>query len=743
MRTNPTNNVLGVSRSHRILHRLANPVVFALLSFLLLAAAFYVLRESALQHQLERQQMQDDREFEKLDAINREANRMLLGVSERLGLLKRQLRASEVLFDEREGYWRISEESAQELSEIFVDWITDSPQFLSLRLTTASGVQIVRVDNMAFLQPPAVLENSSAVANDQIFKHHLVTDTLNIDKGQFIYHQVQPLGTAASGSYGPETPVMLIRVLLKAGTDDHYVIEVITNQGPTLQRLADIADDTPRSNILVVRADGIFIFANDEEKKLVFEGFDSERPTSLRSLLPELWSATQKKVRGALVLENERYYFRRTQRDAITLDVAARKENSHHILITHRPEESLLIQPLIDHPLLLTVSWLFLLAVFGLLTTGWLLLKTYHAWVASRVMQVQTAKVVTRELRRPANDIEILSKQPSLQAKDIQRVNDHANRLIEAIDDLGYSIDSNTHVHSSSQTFRLANLLDSLEPELRSVVEVYECEFQLVLDTWSDDVYQGDVPRIRSLLRHLARGGVIDCPGCDIRCHIWRENMKVVDRVIFQFSRGHCDNTDTANNPQTDTGFGSRLTLPMKAELGVADRWAQQLGGEVKFVELAGRSTSVELSLNLPKVLSDYELKVSDPSHLISRLRGRQVLHVENDSEGRNATEVLLTNTLNMDVIWAPNTEQALAVLSERRVDLIVADLPHDDQANHFVETVRENDAATPIVLVTANPFDVDEGGNVDTWIAKPVSHQKFCDALSDLHAKGRFPGGS
>ncbi len=667
---------------------------------------------------------------------------MLLGVFERLGRLKRQLRASEVLFNQRKDSWRINEESAQEVSEIFVDWITDSPQFLSLRMTTASGVQIARVDNMAFAQPPVVLENSSAVATDLIFKHHRVLDTLNVGKGLFSYHPVQPLGTAASGSYGPETPVMLIQALLEVNTDDHYVIEVITNQGPTLQRLADIANHTPRSDILIVREDGIFVFANGEEKKLVFEGFDSQQPTSLRSLLPELWSATQKKVRGALVDENERYYFRRTQPDAITRDVAARQTDSHHIVITHRPEHSVLIQPLIDHPLLLAVSGLFLLSVFGLLTTGWLLLETYHAWVACQVMQVQTAKVVTRELRRPANDIEILSKQPSLQAKDIQRVNDHANRLIEAIDDLGYSIDSNTHVFSSSQTFRLANLLDSLEPELRAVVGVYKSEFQLILDGWSDDVYQGDVLRIRSLLRHLARGGVIDSPECDIRCHVWRENMNLVDRVIFQFSRGHRNNRDSATYPETGTGFRSRLTLPMKAELGVADRWAKKLGGEVKFIELAGRSTSVELSLNLPKVLSDYELKVSDPNHLISRLRGRKVLHLQIASEARKATEVLLVNTLNMDVIWAPDTERALALLSERRVDLIVADLPRDDQVNQFVETVRESDAATPIVLVTSNPFDVHEIDKVDSWIAKPVSHQKLCLTLSDLHAKGRFPGG-
>lgn len=105
------------------------------------------------------------------------------------------------------------------------------------------------------------------------------------------------------------------------------------------------------------------------------------------------------------------------------------------------------------------------------------------------------------------------------------------------------------------------------------------------------------------------------------------------------------------------------------------------------------------------------------------------VLIVEDDSSTRLVTKLHLQN--EYQIIEAANGLEALKILEQKHVDLIVADvmMPHMD-GYEFVRQLRTVDKATPVLLLTAKKEWQDKKNGfalgIDDYMTKPVHYEEL-----------------
>lgn len=105
------------------------------------------------------------------------------------------------------------------------------------------------------------------------------------------------------------------------------------------------------------------------------------------------------------------------------------------------------------------------------------------------------------------------------------------------------------------------------------------------------------------------------------------------------------------------------------------------------------------------------------------------VLIIENDTSTRLVTKLHLQN--EYQIMEAANGLEALKILEQQHVDLIIADvmMPHMD-GYEFVRQLRTVDKATPVLLLTAKKEWQDKKNGfalgIDDYMTKPVHYEEL-----------------
>jgi two-component system alkaline phosphatase synthesis response regulator PhoP len=111
----------------------------------------------------------------------------------------------------------------------------------------------------------------------------------------------------------------------------------------------------------------------------------------------------------------------------------------------------------------------------------------------------------------------------------------------------------------------------------------------------------------------------------------------------------------------------------------------------------------------------------------------KKILIVDDDDTMRHLTETILSAN-NFSTVQASNGTQALELLKNNKLDLIITDLMMPQLNGYeFIEKVRENPETKniPIILMTSKsePDDISCGYSehkVEYYITKPFSNQQL-----------------
>ena len=181
-----------------------------------------------------------------------------------------------------------------------------------------------------------------------------------------------------------------------------------------------------------------------------------------------------------------------------------------------------------------------------------------------------------------------------------------------------------------------------------------------------------------------------------------------------------------------DIGKGTGLGLPMVH--GVAE----QSGGRLVLVSRKGVGTTAEIWLPVaarPSVEQTADAQQPDASS-----RPLVVLAVDDDGLVLGSTVAMLED-LGHDVMRAASANEALALMRERPIDLIVTDHAMPDTTGaQLIEMIRTQTPALPIVLATG--FAELPAGIADALVKlpKPFTQQELARAISDA-MEGKIGG--
>ena len=121
----------------------------------------------------------------------------------------------------------------------------------------------------------------------------------------------------------------------------------------------------------------------------------------------------------------------------------------------------------------------------------------------------------------------------------------------------------------------------------------------------------------------------------------------------------------------------------------------------------------------------------------MDRLKDLNILFLEDNEEfAQNTIEFL--NIYFKKVYHSAYIKEALKLHSENKIDIIISDIKlHDGNGLNFIQTIRERDKETPIIVLSAHK---DEDFlfraiplNITAYELKPLSYEKFLSLLKKL----------
>ncbi|NRB40630.1 MAG: response regulator [Pseudomonadales bacterium] len=348
---------------------------------------------------------------------------------------------------------------------------------------------------------------------------------------------------------------------------------------------------------------------------------------------------------------------------------------------------------------------------------------------------------LSHELRTPLNAItgglDLLTfsdKKPNQAVQQaIPVIKSGSDRLGELVDDvLNFSEMQAGQVYMQNKACDITQLFLALKQKYQSLCKVKGLSLSWQQDLRPDSIYVIDGDKLKMILEKLLDNAVKFTPSGPISCTIKIDENNQLEVDISDSGCGISKQDESSIfKPffQKESGF-QRSHEGLGVGLFLCQQWVNILQGRLWLDSLTDGGSVFHLLMPLQPGQAQ--------NNVTEKIPNKSILIVEDNPVNQQIMQRFL-GALNLPFYTASNGEEALSLLHEESVGLILMDLqmPVMDgfSCTENIRRVPSEYQSIPIVAVTANVLSADkircDDVGMNDFLAKPISLSELKDMLS------------